>query len=271
MIPAAFWSNISSISDAGELKFTTPTNTNVGQWARQGGQRYLLENVKAGLTAPGDWYWDKDEVLLIPRDDTDLERPVFATAPQLETLMTISDVSHVTLQDIEFIHADVGDRVDKYYTNSAALVIGAEQGVTTDVVLLRCAVKHSGGAGITVLNNVQRLEILASAVLHVGASGIQIPQGINVTDVLINNSLIKDTARVILGQPAGIRVKGQRNMTITHNSVSLNPCNFTSNPEIYDCTFIFMRLIACETVASRCRDNGRVAENYGADAKGNHL
>ena len=93
-------------------------------------------------------------------------------------------------------------------TNTGALVIGA-WGVTTDIKLERVAVRNCGGAGISVGNNVQRLEILDSAVLSVGASGIQVNTGTNVTDVLVNNSLINDTARVILGQPGGIRIKGQ--------------------------------------------------------------
>ena len=112
----AFWSNVSSIAN-GELKFRTPTNTAVGQWSRQGGQRYLLENVREGMTGPGDWYWDsgRSEVNLIPPPGLSDATSVFATAAQLETLMQITSASHVTLRDIEFLHADVGDRVDKYY------------------------------------------------------------------------------------------------------------------------------------------------------------
>ena len=65
-------------------------------------------------------------------------------------------------------------------TNTGALVIGA-WGITTDIKLERVAVRNCGGAGISVGNNVQRLEILDSAVLSVGASGIQFA-GTNVTD-----------------------------------------------------------------------------------------
>ena len=220
----AFWSNVSTIS-GGLLKFKTPTITNVGQWAYQGGQRYLLENVKEGLAAPGDWYWDesRSEVLLIPPDGTNGSATVYTIAPQLQQLLTISDASHVSLVDLEFMHADVGDRVDVYYSNNGAVTIGAEQGVTSDVRLERVAVRHCGGAGISVLNNVQRLEVIDSAVLSVGGSGIQVPQGSNVTDVMIHNSFVNDTALIILGQPGGIRVKGQRNMTVTHNTVSHVP------------------------------------------------
>ena len=149
--------------------------------------------------------------------------PVYTIAPQLQQLLTISDASHVSLVDLEFMHADVRDRVNAYYTNEGAVTIGAGQGVTSDVRLERVAVRHCGGAGISVLDNVQRLEILDSAVLSVGASGIQVPQGSNVTDVTINNSFVNDTALIILGQPGGIRVKGQRNMTVAHNTVSFCP------------------------------------------------
>ncbi len=279
----AFWSNISEISD-GVLKFTTPTKTPVGQWARQGGQRFLLENVREGMSEPGDWYWDdsKDEVLLIPpvaggglsrcrnalgevcastqraattgkcavcagryqhslreagctQHDIDdfcagsspapspsSSPGMFAEAAQLPVLMQISGASHVSLADIEFTHADVGDRVDQYYTQSSALKLGPTS-LTSDIRIERVRVRQSGGVGISIGNNVQRVEILDSAVTDVGASGIEIPNGVNCTDILINNSLINDTARVILGQPGGIRAKGQRNMTITHNTVGFAP------------------------------------------------
>ena len=89
----------------------------MGQWSKQGGQRYLLENAHEGMTGPGDWYWDsgRSEINLIPPQGLSDATSVFATAAQLETLMQITSASHVTLRDIEFLHADVGDRVDKYY------------------------------------------------------------------------------------------------------------------------------------------------------------
>eukprot|EP01048_Picozoa_sp_COSAG05_P008722 COSAG05_NODE_679_length_7979_cov_22.454442_10_plen_646_part_00 len=276
----AFWSNISGISD-GVLKFTTPTKTPVGQWAKQGGQRFLLENVKEGMSEPGDWYWDdgKGEVLLIPsvasvgtssrclsslaelclsarratssncrvcagkhqqklrgsgctqQNISDFcagsspapspNAAVFVEAAQLPVLMQISGASHVSLADIEFTHADVGDRVDQYYTRSSALKLGPA--LTTDIRIERVRVRQSGGVGISIGDNVQRVEILDSAVMDVGASGIEVQNGVNCTDILINNSLINDTARIILGQPGGIRAKGQRNMTITHNTVGFTP------------------------------------------------
>jgi hypothetical protein len=108
------------------------------------------------------------------------------------------------------------------YTGNGAVVIGGAATATSDIRLERVAVRDSGGAGISVTKNVQRLEILDSAVMSVGASGIQF-EGDETTDVLVNNSFVNDTARVILGQPAGIRVKGQRNMTVSYNTVSFNP------------------------------------------------
>ena len=117
------------------------------------------------------------------------------------------------------------------YTGNGAVVIGGGATATSDIRLERVAVRDSGGAGISVTKNVQRLEILDSAVMSVGASGIQF-EGDETTDVLVNNSFVNDTARVILGQPAGIRVKGQRNMTVSYNTVSFNPYATPTNVQI---------------------------------------
>ena len=110
----AFWSAVSSIA-GGKLLFSTPSGTEVGQWAKQGGQRYLLENVREGLSAPGDWYWDEgaNEVLLVPADAADRDGSAnigegfVATAPQLAVLLEIDGASCVTLTDLEFAHADL--------------------------------------------------------------------------------------------------------------------------------------------------------------------
>ena len=108
------------------------------------------------------------------------------------------------------------------YTNGGAVVIGANGATpTSDIRLERVAVRDSGGAGISIGKNVQRLAILDSAVMSVGASGIQF-DGDRTSDVMVNNTFVNDTARVILGQPGGIRVKGQRNMTISYNTVAFN-------------------------------------------------
>lgn len=216
----AFWSNISSIGN-GKLLFQSPTKTPVGQWATQGGQRYLLENVLEGLGDPGDWYWDQGtgKVLLIPPPELAASQAIYVVAPRLLTLVEIGSAARVTLEDIELHHADTGDRVDQYYTPQAALKIYD----STDLVFNRVAVRHSGGAGIMFQKGSRRIQLLNSAVLGIGASGIEFQDGIDCSDVLVNNSLVNDTARIILGQPGGIRVKGQKNMTVSHNTVAFTP------------------------------------------------
>jgi hypothetical protein len=152
----AFWSNISSVED-GILRFQDPTLTAVGQWSKQGGQRYLLENVREGMSEPGDWYWDEGaaEIRLIPPAAAAATvgaatPPLYAIAPQLSTLLRVlNGASCVTLVDLELSHASGGDRVGVYHANNAAVSIGgAAARPSTDIKLQRVAVRDCGGAGI---------------------------------------------------------------------------------------------------------------------------
>jgi hypothetical protein len=129
----------------------------VGQWSKQGGQRYLLENVRAGMSEPGDWYWDEGagEVRLVPPAATAAAAaattpPLYAIAPQLSTLLRVlNGASYVTLLDLVLSHASGGDRVGVYHTNSAAVSIGGTATrPSTDIKLQRVAVRDCGGAGI---------------------------------------------------------------------------------------------------------------------------
>ena len=79
------------------------------------------------------------------------------------------------------------------------------------------------GCGFVIGRDVQDLSILDCAAVDLGGDGIAVRSSESVRNIMINNTLVSGTARIILGQPAGIRVKGEANITVSHNTVRQNP------------------------------------------------
>lgn len=216
----AFWGNLSEVNTANKsILLAEPAPQPIGQYEVQGGRRFVMENVREGLEEPGEWYWDEaaGEVLLIT--DT-LDGAPEAIAPQLPVLLHVTGgATHLTLADVELRHSSVGERVNTYYSAMAAVLMQN----ASDILFVRTLVACCGASGFLVQSQVQRLSIIDSAVMGVGGDGIGVMSSAGVRELLVNNTLVNDTGKVIMGQPGGIRVKGESGITITHNTVSFCP------------------------------------------------
>jgi hypothetical protein len=94
---------------------------------------------------------------------------------------------------------------------------------SSHVVLERVTVSQCGTNGIQLNGNVMDVAVQNSAVTDVGGEGIAAGSSDNVTDVFIQNNYINNTGLVILGQPGGIRMQGQANISIRHNTIGFCP------------------------------------------------
>ena len=230
----AFWSDVQSIdigtSGAAKstLMFASPANVFVGQYAKQGGQRFLLENVREALDEEGEWYWDEGaaKVYLVPsaaERSANANAPLFATAPagaKMAAMMVVSgEGSGFTLRDVEVKHGAVGDRVNTYYTRSAAVSLFGGANVTLE----RVRISSSGGNGVLVGQDFSGVALLDSAAEQLGADGFATMSAKNVSDLTVNNSFFNSTARVIMGQPGAIRLKGEARLVATHNTIGFQP------------------------------------------------
>ena len=231
----AFWSDLKSITVSSKmnstLMFAKPANVFVGQYAVQGGQRFLLENIREALDEPGEWYWDEGEgkVYLVPSKE-EIARHSLPAAPGLYTIAPSSakmsgviqinnNAQGFTLQDVEIKHGAVGSRINAYYSSSAAVHVQD----ASNVRLARVRISSSGGNGVLAQSNVKGLQFLDSAATGLGADGFAIMSSTNVSDVLVNNSFFNSTAWIILGQPGAVRLKGEAQIVATHNTIGFHP------------------------------------------------
>jgi len=219
----AFWSDVAAIDAANStLVFAEPAISAIGQYAKQGGQRFILENVREGLDAPGEWYWDAvtHTVSLYPRPGTDVST-LQLLAPTVPTLLQVYGVEGLTVTDLEFRHADCGKRVGNYFapSNNAAILVGASSGVYFE----RVSVSDSGGFGWTLQSNTSDVAIVNCSATNLGADGITIPDQTAVSDISISHCVVNNTALVFLGQPGGISLRGEGNITVVNSSISFVP------------------------------------------------
>eukprot|EP00039_Didymoeca_costata_P003500 m.68048 g.68048 ORF g.68048 m.68048 type:complete len:728 (-) comp11936_c0_seq2:54-2237(-) len=214
----AFWANVSSINEANTtLLFEKGGSVHVGQYEKQGGRRYILENVYEGLDMPGEWYWDKTTNLLsiIPLAEEEVTS-LQVIAPQITSLVEITKAENVMVSDIKFMHADVGERANTYFSFHAAIELQDAKNVKFDKV----SISNCGADGISVIRS-NDITIQNTSIRDMGGNGITLEE--HDENVYISNNIINNTALIIYGQPGGMRLKGASNITAVHNTVGFSP------------------------------------------------
>jgi hypothetical protein len=219
----AFWSNLSTVHpENSTLLFSAPSITAIGQYAVQGGRRFVLENVLEGLDEPEEWYWDSttNSVSVYPWEGVNAAT-LTVLAPQMIQLLSLTDAADVTVIDVEFRHGGCGHRVNTYFApfNDAAIVLQR----STRIRFERVSISDSGSLGFSLMPNVTDVTIVNCSATNLGGDGIFIGQPTGVKNIVVTNSVINNTALVYMGQPAGITFKGESNISATHNTVGFSP------------------------------------------------
>lgn len=114
------------------------------------GTRFQLENYRAALTEPGEWFQERDgTVLYLPRPGERISR-IAAVAPVVEKLLEVRGVSHLHFRGMRFHHAGYtlppeGNRPAQAasYLEAAVMLDGA-----SDVTFDRCEIAHTGLHGL---------------------------------------------------------------------------------------------------------------------------
>eukprot|EP01065_Artemidia_motanka_P007700 TRINITY_DN13844_c0_g1_i1.p1 TRINITY_DN13844_c0_g1~~TRINITY_DN13844_c0_g1_i1.p1 ORF type:complete len:660 (+),score=153.24 TRINITY_DN13844_c0_g1_i1:39-2018(+) len=187
----------------------------VGQFDKQGGKRYIVENLPELLDAAGEWYADftAKTVRYIPTSAQDLGS---VYAPQLDTLISIAGAVGVTVQNLQLQHAQGdGQRTTAYFGNHAIIDINGGSRITID----SCRIAQGGASGVLVRGQVSDLTIRKSHISDVGGDGIGILSE-TVSNVWITDSIVEDTGKIFLKQPAGVRLRGNSSIHMRNCEVS---------------------------------------------------
>jgi hypothetical protein len=185
-----------------------------------GVQKYVVWNIREGMTQPGQWYLDRGNHKLYywPLENEDMASAV-VLAPTVESVLRIAGtkenpVSGVTLRGLSFSITNTPPIAGGF---GAGRFDGAVSMTFCDgCVLDRLTVFNTGGQGIKG-QNVSNSRVAASEVRDTGACGI-IVRG---EDNVIEDNHVHDVGRTY---PSAIGIySGGKNLLIQHNEVHDTP------------------------------------------------
>lgn len=204
-------------SAARTLTFTNPGGHPAGAF---GVQKYVVWNVKEGMTRPGQWYLDRTagKVIYWPLPSEDI-RTVKVWAPTMETVITINGSSEKPAENITLSGLNI--TLTNTPMKTGGFGASAFQGALSLSNTRTCRIN-----GVTIFNvagqginawGCKDLQIENCLVRHVGASGIK-AEGEN---LLVSDCLIHDNG-MLYPSGIGVMISG-KNSILQHCEIHDTP------------------------------------------------
>ena len=148
------------------------------------GHRYLVDNVREALRAPGQWYLDRPlgQLSYIPKAGEQPDQAV-VIAPRLEELLLLHGdlasrrwVEHIEFRGLTFAHANWSLPASGQDFPQAE--IGLRAAIETlgarHILFERCAVRHVGGYGIAFGSGSRNNRLESCELVDLGGGGVKI-------------------------------------------------------------------------------------------------
>lgn len=187
-------------------------------------QRYWMENFRAALDAPGEWFLDKakGEVLYLPLPGEDMSRAE-VVAPVVEKFLTIQGAADIRFEGIRFEHSKHLYPAEGLHDTQAATTSAGciEIENSRGIHFSRCTVARTGLHAIWFKNGCADSSVVRCHLHDLGGGGVYIGETARPEDARVNHHITVDDCIIQHGgrlhpSACGVVLTHTRNCAVTH-------------------------------------------------------
>lgn len=189
-------------------------------------QRWYVENFRAALDAPGEWFLDRSGQLFYkPLPGEDMAQAV-VIAPVTEKLLILEGAQHLRFEELTFAHTQHLYGPSGHHDGQAAASVGAaiELDGSRHIHFHNCEIKHTGGYAIWFRTACSHSSLTHSHLHDLGGGGVRIgdtkmPDDASLTHhITVDDCIIHHGGR-LFPSACGVFLAHAADCEITHNDI----------------------------------------------------